>query len=36
MRGLAPFGEHAASFAFTSDRFDHPPELPHDANAGNR
>jgi hypothetical protein len=36
MRGLAPFGEHAASFAFTSDRFDHTSELPPDANAGNR
>ena len=36
MRGLAPFGEHAAWFAFTSDRFDHTSELPPDANAGNR
>jgi hypothetical protein len=36
MRGLAPFGEHAASFAFTSDCFDHTSELPPDANAGNR
>jgi hypothetical protein len=31
-----PFGEHAAGFAFTSDRFDHSSELPEDANAGNR
>jgi hypothetical protein len=30
------FGEHAAWFAFTSDRFDHDSELPPDANAGNR
>ena len=31
-----PFGENAAGFAFTSDRFDHSSELPEDANAGNR
>jgi hypothetical protein len=31
-----PFAEHAASFAFTSDRFDHSSDLPPDANAGNR
>jgi hypothetical protein len=36
MRGLARFGEHAAWFAFTSDRFDHTSELPLEANAGNR
>ena len=36
MRGLARFGEHAAWFAFTSDRFDHGSELPPEANAGNR
>ena len=30
------FGEHAAWFAFTSDRFDTSSELPEDANAGNR
>ena len=30
------FGEHAAWFAFTSDRFDHSSELPAEANAGNR
>ena len=30
------FGDHAAWFAFTSDRFDHSSELPDDANAGNR
>jgi hypothetical protein len=36
MRGLAPFGQHAAWFAFTSDRFDHTSELPPEANAGNR
>ena len=36
MRGLAPFGEHGASFAFTSDRFDHSSELSAEANAGNR
>ena len=30
------FGEHAAWFAFTSDRFDHSSELPPEANAGNR
>jgi hypothetical protein len=33
---LARFGEHAAWFAFTSNRFDHSSELPPDANAGNR
>ena len=33
---MARFGEHAAWFAFTSDRFDHASELPDDANAGNR
>jgi hypothetical protein len=33
---MARFGEHAAWFAFTSDRFDHDSELPPDANAGNR
>jgi hypothetical protein len=33
---MARFGEHAASFAFTSDRFDTSSELPDDANAGNR
>ena len=33
---MAPFGEHAAWFAFTSGRFDHASELPPDANAGNR
>ena len=33
---MARFGEHAAWFAFTSDRFDHSYELPPDANAGNR
>jgi hypothetical protein len=32
---LARFGEHAAWFAFTSDRFDHSSELPPEANAGN-
>jgi hypothetical protein len=31
-----PFGEHAAGFAFTSERFDHSSELPEDANAGNQ
>ena len=31
-----PFGEHAAWFTFTSDRFDHSSELPPDASAGNR
>jgi hypothetical protein len=31
-----PFGENAAGFAFTSDRFDHSSELPEDANAGNQ
>ena len=36
MRRLAPFGEHALWFAFTSDRFDHTSELPPEANAGNR
>ena len=30
------FGDHAAWFAFTSDRFDHSSELPPEANAGNR
>jgi len=30
------FGEHAAWFAFTSDRFDHTSTLPPGANAGNR
>jgi hypothetical protein len=30
------FGEHAAWFAFSSDRFDHSSALPPDANAGNR
>jgi hypothetical protein len=30
------FGEHAAWFAFTSERFDHSSELPPEANAGNR
>jgi hypothetical protein len=33
---LARFGQHAVWFAFTSDRFDHSSELPHEANAGNR
>lgn len=33
---MARFGEHAAWFKFTSDRFDHTSELPPDANAGNR
>jgi hypothetical protein len=33
---VARFGEHAAWFAFTSDRFDHSSELPPEANAGNR
>ena len=33
---MAPFGEHAVWFAFTSDRFDHSSELPPEANAGNR
>ena len=33
---MARFGEHAAWFGFTSDRFDHASELPPDANAGNR
>jgi hypothetical protein len=33
---LARFGEKAAWFKFTSDRFDHTSELPPDANAGNR
>jgi hypothetical protein len=33
---LVRFGEHAAWFAFSSDRFDHSSELPPDANAGNR
>ncbi len=31
-----PFGEHAAWFTFTSDRFDHSSELPPESNAGNR
>ena len=31
-----PFGQHAVSFEFTSDRFDHSSELPPEANAGNR
>jgi hypothetical protein len=33
---MTRFGEHAAGFAFTSDRFDHDSELPPDVNAGNR
>jgi len=33
---LARFGENAAWFRFTSDRFDHTSELPPDSNAGNR
>lgn len=33
---MARFGEHAAWFAFASDRFDHSSELPPEANAGNR
>lgn len=33
---MARFGEHAAWFAFTSDRFDHSSDLPPEANAGNR
>ena len=33
---MARFGENAAWFSFTSDRFDHTSELPPDANAGNR
>jgi hypothetical protein len=33
---LARFGDKAAWFRFTSDRFDHTSELPPDANAGNR
>ena len=33
---MARFGEKAAWFKFTSDRFDHTSELPPDANAGNR
>jgi hypothetical protein len=33
---MAPFGEHAVWFAFTSDRFDHSSELLPEANAGNR
>ncbi len=33
---MGRFGEHAAWFTFTSDRFDHSSELPSDANAGNR
>jgi low temperature requirement protein LtrA len=31
-----PFGEHAAWFAFMSDRFDHSSQLPEEANAGNQ
>lgn len=33
---MARFGEHAVSFEFTSDRFDHSSDLPPEANAGNR
>jgi hypothetical protein len=33
---MARFGEHAAWFEFTSDRFDTSSDLPEDANAGNR
>jgi hypothetical protein len=33
---MAPFGEQAVWFAFTSDRFDHASELPPEDNAGNR
>jgi hypothetical protein len=33
---VARFGEHSASFAFTSARFDHASDLPPEANAGNR
>jgi hypothetical protein len=33
---MTRFGEHAVTFAFTSDRFDHASELPLDYNAGNR
>ena len=33
---MAPFGEHAAWFVFTSERFDTSSELPPEANAGNR
>jgi hypothetical protein len=33
---MGRFGEHAAWFTFTSNRFDHSSELPPDANAGNR
>jgi hypothetical protein len=33
---MARFGEHAAWFAFTSDRFDHSSDLPPEANAGNQ
>jgi hypothetical protein len=33
---MARFGEHAAWFAFASDRFDHSSDLPPEANAGNR
>jgi hypothetical protein len=33
---MARFGEYAAWFAFTSDRFDHSSALPPEANAGNR
>ena len=33
---MGRFGEHAAWFEFTSDRFDHSAELPPEANAGNQ
>jgi hypothetical protein len=33
---VAPVGEHAVWFAFTSDRFDRSSDLPPEANAGNR
>ena len=33
---MTRFGQHAAWYAFTSDRFDHSSELPPDANAGNQ
>lgn len=33
---MARFWEHAVSFEFTSDRFDHSSDLPPEANAGNR
>lgn len=36
MASMVRFGEHALSFTFTSDRFDHPSQLPPEANAGNR